>query len=282
MRAALAVAVALGLSACASSFSPFGPPKLAEFAAGEQRSAGAKAQDPQRRPVETLEFFGVARDMTVVEVWPTDSGYTGILAPFLRDRGVYYAAGYAMTPTAQRTRRQDMYAYLMKLGANPSLYDRVHVTELGPPDRWQPAPPGSADRVLSFGHARRWLADGIEGRVFRALYDTLKPGGVLGLVEPRGAPNATLAQMKRTGYLSEKHVIAAATAAGFRLQARSELHANPRDSRRNASSPSADAMTLKFVKPATATSRRVSASKGARRSGGPTRRAAGSGAGPAR
>ena len=53
------------------------------------RRAGApkdRARDQYRHPIETLTFFGIKPDMTVVEIWPGGGWYTDILAPYLHDR----------------------------------------------------------------------------------------------------------------------------------------------------------------------------------------------------
>src|ERR1700691_5762492 len=77
--------------------------KLKEIVNGPQRSAENKARDKYRHPVETLAFFGIRPNMTVVELWPFGGWYTEIIAPYLKGTGTYYAA--AMDPTS--TDRED-------------------------------------------------------------------------------------------------------------------------------------------------------------------------------
>ena len=69
-------------------------PALAAAIAGDQRSDANKARDRYRHPAETLTFFGLKPDMTVVEVTPGAGWYTEILGPYLRKSGRYYAAGW--------------------------------------------------------------------------------------------------------------------------------------------------------------------------------------------
>ena len=67
---------------------------LDKVLAGDHRSAQNKARDAWRHPKETLAFFGLRQDMTVLEVWPGGGGwYTEVLAPVLREHGHYIAAG---------------------------------------------------------------------------------------------------------------------------------------------------------------------------------------------
>jgi predicted methyltransferase len=60
--------------------------------AGPQRSEANKARDQYRHPLQTLTFFGIKPDMTVVEIWPGNGWYTEILAPLLKDHGKLYEA----------------------------------------------------------------------------------------------------------------------------------------------------------------------------------------------
>src|ERR1051325_4553924 len=65
---------------------------LQQAVAGSWRSDAHKARDQYRHPVQTLEFFGLQPDMTVVELAPGDGWYTEILAPVLKDHGHLNAA----------------------------------------------------------------------------------------------------------------------------------------------------------------------------------------------
>jgi predicted methyltransferase len=255
-------AVALLILACAARAAPSLPSAtLVDVIAGPQRTATFKARDRYRHPLEALEFFGLKPDMNVVEIWPSGGWWTEILAPYLRAHGKYYAA---VQPSSHDAGFKD------KLAAAPQYYDRVIMTEAGPPDHWGIAPPDSADMVLTFRNVHNWLAAGYEKQMFAAMYRALKPGGVLGLEEHRAAPGTTRADWVKTGYVSEDFVIGLARQAGFRLVARSEMSANPKDTKnypqgvwtlpptlalgrkdraKYLAIGESDRMTLKFVKP---------------------------------
>jgi predicted methyltransferase len=261
-RTPIVAAIALLTLACAARAAPLTPPAtLAEVIAGPQRTPAFRARDRYRHPLQVLDFFGVKSDMRVVEIWPAGGWWTEILAPYLRAHGRYYAA---VQPPYRDAGFRD------KLAAAPKYYDRVVVTEAGPPDHWRIAPPGSADLVLTFRNVHNWLAGGYEKEMFAALYRALKPGGVLGLVEHRAAPGTTRADWVKTGYVSEAFVIELAREAGFRLVATSEINANPKDTKnypkgvwtlpptlalgrkdraKYLAIGESDRMTLKFVKP---------------------------------
>ncbi|HQY71300.1 MAG TPA: methyltransferase domain-containing protein, partial [Pseudomonadales bacterium] len=170
------------------------------------------------------------RLMTVVELWPGRGWYTEVLAPYLRDKGKLYAAHFPAQSNVEYYQK-GLAAFKAMLAANPALYDRVVLTELGPPDSLAVAPPASADAVLTFRNMHNWMGQGNDVKVMQAAFAALKPGGVLGVVEHRAAANATAEQVKDSGYMTEEMVIKAAEAAGFVLEAKSEINANPRDTR---------------------------------------------------
>ncbi|MDI3260496.1 MAG: methyltransferase [Sinobacteraceae bacterium] len=235
------------------------------------RTPAFRARDRFRHPLQTLEFFGIRPNMTVVEIWPSAGWYTEILAPYLRDRGHYYAAGFAVSlPGVPDFYRRTASVFAAKLAADPSCYDRVTVTEFQPPQRTAICPPGSADLVLTFRNVHNWISGGYEQAAFDAFYRALKPGGVLGVVEHRARPYTTLEQTKASGYVNEAYVKALAANAGFRFVAASPVNDNPRDTKdypkgvwtlpptlrlgevdraKYLAIGESDRMTLKFVKP---------------------------------
>jgi len=198
---------------------------------GDHRSTENRARDRYRNPQDALEFFGLRSDMTVVEIWPSGGWWTEILAPVLRGEGIYFTAGFAMTADRTPDWRKDVQiAFAEKLEARPELYDEVVVTELSVPERTTIAPPGTADLVLTFRNVHNWMNGDYAPEMFRVMAKTLRPGGVLGVVEHRAPPGRSIADMKRSGYVTEAHVVALAEQAGLVLEAESDINANTQDS----------------------------------------------------
>lgn len=198
--------------------------------AAPHRSEANRARDAYRHPLATLAWFGVEPGMTVVEIWPGGGWYSEILAPYLRDQGKLYAAGFAADSEVPFY-RLNAQKLKDKFAADPSIYDRVTVTELMPPHKTAIAPPGSADRVLTFRNVHNWMKGGYADAVFTAMYQALKPGGILGVVEHRADPDQPQDPKALSGYVTEDYVIELAEAAGFELIGRSEINANPLDTR---------------------------------------------------
>ncbi len=197
---------------------------------GAHRADSNRMRDAYRHPKETLLFFGFEPDMTVVEIWPGRGWYTEVLAPPLRDRGTLYAADFALTENTPDWRREMAGNYRARLRALEPIYGKVQVTELAR-DRSAMAPPASADLVLTFRNVHNWVKGGYAPAVFAAMYAALKPCGVLGVVEHRAQPGASLDYMNESGYVTEAHVRALAEAAGLVWRASSEINANPNDNK---------------------------------------------------
>ena len=200
---------------------------------GAHRSAANKARDRYRHPKETLEFFGLRPDMTVVEIWPGGGWYTDILAPVLRERGKLYAAQYGAAPPFPYQTRE-MESFRAKLAGAPEIYGDVTVTALAFPDDLEIAPPGSADLVVTFRNVHNWFQEGYgppnaAELAFKAMFTALKPGGVLGVVDHRWPDPTTEDPRARDGYVSERRVVEYAENAGFELVGGSSVNDNPRD-----------------------------------------------------
>ncbi|KRG72088.1 class I SAM-dependent methyltransferase [Pseudoxanthomonas dokdonensis] len=244
---------------------------LAAVIKGDWRSADNVARDSYRHPAQTLAFFGLKPDQTVVEITPGGGWYAEILAPYLRDSGQYVAA--VVDPTTlpagggrdYQQRSRDKLDAMFAAGA--AQYDKARVVAYDPAKPVFGAP-DSADLVLTFRNVHNWMGAGQAEDMFKGFFEVLKSGGTLGVVEHRA--NAAVGKDDKSGYVGQDQVIAMATAAGFKLQESSEINANPRDSKDHPNGvwtlpPSnrhdeadnakyqtigeSDRMTLRFVKP---------------------------------
>lgn len=194
-----------------------------------ERTPAFALRDSYRHPLETLEFFKLSPDKTVVEIWPGAGWYTEILAPYLKEGGVFYAAHFALDseiPYFAKSRQ----AFDEKLEAVPELYGNVKVVEFNPAAGVLSVPEGSADLVLTFRNVHNWLRSDSEQQAFELFYNALKPGGMLGVVEHRSKAGQSRQWMLENGYMTEESVIALAEGAGFSLVEKSEINANPKDS----------------------------------------------------
>ena len=237
---------------------------------GAHRSDNNKARNQYRHPVETLEFFGVKPESSVVELWPGGGWYAEVLATFLKDKGKYYAASFGVDPNSEyRTNGHNK--LIAKFAADVDVYGKPIVTVLAPPLQTLIAPSNSVDFVLTFRNVHNWTMNEVDKDVFTAAYQALKPGGVFGVVEHRANETMNAVEDSKSGYVSEAYVIELAESVGFKLVGRSEVNANPKDTKdyekgvwtlppslrlkevdqeKYLAIGESDRMTLKFAKPA--------------------------------
>ena len=202
---------------------------LVKWLQGGHRTERNVVRDPFRHPLETLRFFGVRDNSTVVEILPGSGGYyMELLAPYLKEKGRYVAANRdALAPPQYLADHQKL---LARLKAEPALYGKVVITQFNA-DLHAIAPPGSADFVLTFRNLHNWIErDEVEGAL-RAFHKALKPGGVLGVVDHRGRTDESQEAQMKSGYVRQDFAVALIEKAGFRLVAASEINANPKDTK---------------------------------------------------
>ena len=196
--------------------------KLYGLANGPDRSAAQIARNKYRHPVETLTFFGIQDNMTVVELWPFGGWYTSILAPFLREHGKYYAA--AIDPDTTDKRELNYNVQLKKMfDAHPAIYDKAIVTALAPGKK-EIAPAGTADMVLTFRNIHNWHWAKIDKAVFAEAYKALKPGGILGVVEHRANPGMPSSDSPPHAYVHEDYAIPMIESVRFVLLGKSDIN----------------------------------------------------------
>jgi predicted methyltransferase len=249
----LAAALTLALAACQKpaepqAVAPPAPPVAAPVAdpaaeflaridsvlAGPQRSDANRARDAWRHPKETLSFFELKPGQTVIEITPGGGWYTEVLGPLLKGNGKLVAA--VVDPASASSARGTEYytksntEYRAKLAADAASFGEVEVREFS-----LTAPvfgePGSADVVVTFRNVHNWTGSGAAPGMFKAFHAVLKDGGTLGVVDHRAAAGTPSATDPKSGYLLEDDVIKLATDAGFVLAAKSEVNANPKDTK---------------------------------------------------
>lgn len=195
--------------------------------ANPARSANFVARDKARHPVEELTFFGVRPDMTVVELWPGGGYWTEILGPYLAKGGKYYVA---LEPGKGEEAEKTNAKWHARVDAMKGQVGTIHETVLGA-GKFDIAPPGSADLILTFRNLHNWMDGGYAEQVLAACFTALKPGGILGIEEHRGRNDKPQDPKGTDGYVREDYAIALIKKAGFVPDGSSEINANPKDTK---------------------------------------------------
>jgi len=247
---------------------------LQQLADAGQRSKEHKLRNKYRNPAETLQFFGIQPQMSVLEIWPGHGWYTEILAPFLKDQGKLTLAQFRHNDGSLKDERSIFWARVserlaQRVAEQSDYFGEITNIELDPP-RFSPPQQEQFDMVLTFRNAHIWNESGHLYGTLQSVFQALKPGGVLGMVEHRSARLSDISSSAVEGYLDEAYVIQAAEQAGFELVASSEINANPADTKdypkgvyalpptlamgqynkaQYMAIGESDRMTLKFIKP---------------------------------
>jgi len=223
------LALAAGLAACGRSRDAEAPPAgtLAWALAGDWRLQPER--DEYRHPLQTLLFWGLEGDMTVLEILPGLGWYTSILAPFLSANGGRLIAASFDPQSASLAQRETLAAWEARFTHNRQLYGEIVKSVVGGA---QPmAPPSSVDLVILANSVNTLMAEGIAERVFADALAVLKPGGAFGVEQHRAASTGLQDPLAGAGYVQEEYVKALAQEAGFEFVAASDVNANPRDTR---------------------------------------------------
>ena len=198
--------------------------------ASQHRKPGNAERDASRHPLETLEFFGLKPSSVVLESGPGEGWYTELLAPVLAKKGKLYVT---MTdPNGPKEERNSYYGERTKLflGRLPEAYGKVEPITIDPK-----APKlgleSKLDLVILMRGAHGMYNNKTLDLYLAEYHRALKPNGVLGIEQHRAAPNANPDESSKQGYLPEAFLIQKVEGAGFKLAAKSEINANPKDTK---------------------------------------------------
>jgi len=224
-----AAAAVLAFSATAHAATP--DPVLVDVVAGEWRKADDRARDGARHPVESLTFWGLKPGMSILEVQPGGGWWTDILAPYAkRTGGKYYATGPDIDdPNLSERGRAARERMEKKFSDGKDLYGEVGIVNWGTNSK--PLPASQYDFILVARSIHGWMrTEGTVEKTLAELFNALKPGGVLAIEQHRANPGPQDPEAK-SGYVTEAYVIEKAEKAGFKLDGRSEVNANPKDTK---------------------------------------------------
>jgi predicted methyltransferase len=199
--------------------------------ASPDRTPASVARDGARHPYDSLVFWGLKPNQTVVEVSPGGGYWTEILAPYAKATGGTYVAGVAdlANPKLSDGARKGRAAFEARF-ADPAKYGKVQFVNFGSVAGPLGAP-GSADLVLTARNVHNWTDQpGVADKIFADFFAVLKPGGLLAVEDHRADPKAET-DKGANGYLATATVVALAEKAGFKLDAQSEINANPKDTK---------------------------------------------------
>jgi predicted methyltransferase len=196
--------------------------------AGDWRTADAKSRDVYRHPTEALSFWGLAPGMSILELQPGGGWWTEILAPYAKaNKGEFYATAADLDDPALSENAKKGRADFAAKYADPAVYGKVNLVNWGA--KAAPLPANKFDFVLAARVFHGWMNGNTQDANLAKLFSAIKPGGVLAVEQHRGNPGQE--PPVKAGYVTEQAVIDAATKAGFKFEGKSEINANPKDTK---------------------------------------------------
>jgi predicted methyltransferase len=206
--------------------------------AAPERPAENKARDAARKPIETVQFFGIKTGQTAIDLIAVGGWFTEVLSAAVGPTGKVYSQNPPFLVNADAEK-----ALIDRLGNVQAVHDRLD----------QAIPAGSVDAAVTAMNLHD-IYNGFAGQAggeqpavdfLKAVYTTLKPGGVLGVIDHVGVAGKDNVMLHR---MLPQQARDAITKAGFTIEAESTLLANSADDHtKNVFDPSVMGHTDQFV-----------------------------------
>jgi predicted methyltransferase len=186
--------------------------------AAPERSTENKERDAARKPLETVQFVGIETGMTVVDVFAVGGWFTEVLSAAVGPTGKVYAQnpdfflrreGFVESEKKLHERLGNVEAVHGDLPAGIAGQADAAITALNLHDMYNSQ--GGEDAAVG---------------MLKGIYDALKPGGVLGVIDHVGIAGQDNSAFHR---MQPQQARDAITKAGFTIEAESNVLANPAD-----------------------------------------------------
>lgn len=193
-----------------------------------------RARDIYRHPAETLNFFQIKPEHTVLEYAPGGGWYTRLLVPYIAPNGRYLAMngdsdGRSYPNRASEARAKGWTERFPAIAEEWTGISADKITAFES-DEVPEDVAGQVDRVVIFRSMHGLLNNNLADNELRVVRSLLKDDGMVGVVQHRAKADAQWAISNGTrGYLKEAQIIALFELHGFELVGKSEINANPKD-----------------------------------------------------
>ncbi len=194
-----------------------------------------KARDKYRHPKETLAFFQIKPNMVVVDYLPSGGWYTRVLGPYLNKEGRYIGVNPAVAGLPFEDKdKQRVAAIGETFPAKAAGWTGLPQSGFSAftSDKFPADMNGKVDRVLIFREMHNLFNWNVADTEIKAIRMMLKDGGMVGITDHRANPDTPYAKADgSTGYIRQSDVINFMDINGFDLVGKSEVNANPKDTK---------------------------------------------------
>jgi predicted methyltransferase len=187
--------------------------------ASPERSAENKARDEARKPIESVQFFGIKTGDTVMDMVAAGGWFTEVLSAAVGPRGHVYSQNPPFFPESDAEK-----ALLKRLGNAESV--RVQLSQAGIVGKADVAVTAMNLHDVYNGFNNQPAGEPAAVEFLKVIYSALKPGGVLAVIDHVGVAGQDNAKLHR---MQPQQARDAITKAGFIIEAESKLLANPAD-----------------------------------------------------
>ncbi len=186
--------------------------------ASPDRSDADKARDATRRPIEVVQFLGIEEGANVLELIAVGGWYTQVLSAAVGDDGHVYAQNPTFFLSREGFEEREA-ALHGRLGNVSAVHGDVGEAGLS----------AQVDAAITALNLHDMYYRGGEAAVmplFGGVFDALRSGGVFGVIDHRGIAGQPNADFHRMEQRAAEDLL---EAAGFVVEATSEILANPQD-----------------------------------------------------
>ncbi len=199
---------------------------LTKAVQNEHRSIENKKRDKFRNPTETLNFFGINKNMKVLEIIPGRGWYTEIISSVMKGTNNFYVATYKKPSYAKEIITKIQKDFFIYFENNKDKFGEIKSVLINE-DFQIISEDNYFDMILTFRNTHNFLDQKKSDEIFNSIYRSLKKGGILGIVQHRANESSEFKYNK--GYVKESFLINYLESLGFKLLEKSEINANLKD-----------------------------------------------------
>ena len=199
---------------------------LKEAILNENRKIENVKRDKYRNPYKTLNFFGINKEMKILEITPGRGWYTEILAKYMKDSNNFYIAKYTPPQFAVEILTKIQNEFEKYFLNNEDRFGKIKYISINK-DFDILSEKDKFDMVLTFRNSHNWLKNKKAEKMYNSIFKIMKKGGILGIVQHRANESSNFNY--KAGYVKESYLIKLVEKQGFKLIDKSEVNSNPKD-----------------------------------------------------
>ena len=192
----------------------------------EKRNEENIKRDKYRNPFETLTFFEIDRKKKILEISPGGGYYSEIISHYMKNTNNFFSTEYLFPPVEAVNRGQKKYNEFFE--ENKKDFGKINKIYFLKNNKLE-LKEKNFDIVLTFRNTHNWLGSNSAENVYQSIYDVMKEGGILGIVQHRADEKSKF--NLKNGYVKESFLIRFLEDIGFKLLDKSEINQNTMDTK---------------------------------------------------